>query len=42
MLKVLNRMFRGAQSGDVHCMSFDDPKLSDSDYADLAWKLASS
>lgn len=32
----------GAQSGDIHVLSFDDPKLSDTDYANIAWKLASS
>lgn len=32
----------GAQSGDVHCVSFDDARKSSTDYAQLLWKLASS
>lgn len=39
---IARDMLLGAQSGDVHCLNFDDPKLSDSDYANLAWKFASS
>ncbi|GJE86885.1 Spc24 domain-containing protein [Phanerochaete sordida] len=38
----MQKMLIRAQSGDVHVLSFDDPKLSDTDHANLAWKLASS
>lgn len=33
--------FSGADSGDVHCVTFDQPK-SDDEYAQLLWNLASS
>lgn len=32
----------GAESGDVHCVSFDDNRKSNAEYTDLLWKLASS
>lgn len=35
------RLGVGAESGDVHCVTFDQKK-SEAEYADLLWKLASS
>lgn len=32
----------GAESGDVHCVTFDDRRKSDAEYANELWKLASS
>jgi kinetochore protein Spc24 len=34
--------YLGAQSGDVHCVSFDEGRKSNTDYTELLWRLASS
>ncbi|TBU32250.1 hypothetical protein BD309DRAFT_923446 [Dichomitus squalens] len=36
------RMLVRAESGDVHCLTFDDRKKSDEEYANELWRLASS
>ncbi|KIM80819.1 hypothetical protein PILCRDRAFT_822098 [Piloderma croceum F 1598] len=38
----LSKMLVRAQSGDVHCVSFDEDAKSNTDYTELLWKLASS
>lgn len=37
----MNFSTSGSETGDVHCVTFENGK-SDRDYAELLWKLASS